>query len=228
MVVVKELEQQTERQEQRIAMSYEQFLTELNEDAHAEWINGETIIFMPPNRKHQAVVSFLIALLRTFAEFFQLGEVLAAPFEMKVSPDSNGREPDILFIARRNLARITDQKLEGPADLLIEVISKESASRDRSDKFYEYQDAGVREYWLFDPRPRRKRADFWVLDDQGFYRPVPLEKGIYHSTVLPNFWLNTNWLWQDELPDPLSAFARIVGPDTLIAFLQKMKEEDLQ
>ncbi|MFN8486320.1 MAG: Uma2 family endonuclease [Caldilineaceae bacterium] len=227
MTLVRTPERVEQDQEQRIAMSYEQFLTELDEDVHAEWVNGETIIFMPPNRKHQAVVSFLVALLRTFADFFQLGEVLAAPFEMKVSPDSNGREPDILFIAKENLGRITEQKLEGPADLLIEVISKESVSRDRSDKFYEYQDAGVREYWLFDPRPRRKRADFWVLDANGLYRPVPLDKGIYHSTILPNFWLNTQWLWQDELPDPLSAFARIVGPDTLIAFLQQMKENDL-
>ncbi len=227
MEAVKAFKQQAERQERRTPMRYEQFLTELDEDAHAEWVDGETIIFMPPNRKHQALVSFLIALLRTFAEFFQLGEVLAAPFEMKVSPDSNGREPDILFIARGNLTRITDQKLEGPADLLIEIISPESAARDRSDKFYEYQDAGIREYWLFDPRPRRKRADFWVLDDNGLYRPIPIDNDIYRSTILPNFWLNVNWLWQDELPDPLSTFARIVGPDTLIAFLQRMKEDNL-
>jgi len=67
-------------------------------------------------------------------------------------------------------------------------------------------------------------ATLWFA---GLYRPVPLEQGIYRSTVLPNFWLNTHWLEQDELPDPLSAFARIVGPDTLIAFLQQMKEENL-
>ena len=183
---------------------------------------------MPPNSRHQDMVGFLYALLRNFVKFFQVGQVFNAPYEMKVTADSNGREPDILFIAKENLARITDQKLEGPADLVIEAISKESVSRDRSDKFYEYQDAGVREYWLFDPRPRRKRADFWVLDENGLYRPVPLDKGIYRSTILPNFWLNVNWLWQDEFPDPVSAFARIVGPDTLIAFLQKMKEGNLE
>lgn len=227
MTLVKTPERVEKDQEQRISMSYEQFLTELDEDVHAEWIDGETIIFMPPTRKHQAVVRFLVTLLSTFVDFFQLGEVLVAPFEMKATPDGNAREPDILFIAQTNLARLSDKKLEGPADLLIEIISPESAARDRSDKFYEYQDAGVREYWLFDPRPRRERADFWVLDDNGLYRPVPLDKGIYRSTILPDFWLNTKWLEQDELPDPLSALARIVGPDTLIAFLQRMKEDGL-
>src|SRR5690348_4674541 len=118
MTLVKTPERVAQEQEQRIAMSYEQFLTELDEDAHAEWVNGETIIFMPPNHKHQAMVRFLVNLLSMFVEFFQLGEILVAPFEMKVSPDSSGREPDILFIAKENLGRITEQKLEGPADLI--------------------------------------------------------------------------------------------------------------
>jgi hypothetical protein len=34
------------------------------------------------------------------------------------------------------------------------------------------------------------------------------------------------WLWQAELPNPLSALAQIVGPDTLIEFLQQMKTDD--
>jgi Uma2 family endonuclease len=107
---------------------------------------------------------------------------------------------------------------------LVEVISPESVARDRSDKFDEYQEAGVREYWVCDPRAPRQRADFWVLDESGLYRPAPPdEDGIYRSTVIPNFWLNVNWLWQEELPDPLSAFAQIVGPDILIAFLQELK-----
>ncbi|CAN5780601.1 hypothetical protein BH10CHL1_BH10CHL1_30630 [soil metagenome] len=225
MTLIKTPQRAEQAQEQIHVMSYEQFLSEIDENIHAEWVNGETIIFLPPNSRHQDIAGFLYALLRNYIKFFHLGQIFSAPYEMKVTPDSNAREPDILFVTKANLARISEKKLEGPADLLIEIISPESAARDRSDKFYEYQDVGVCEYWLFDPRPRRERADFWILDDNGLYGPVPLDQGIYRSTVLPNFWLNVNWLWQDKLPDPLSALARIVGPDTLIAFLQRMKEE---
>ncbi len=45
----------------------------------------------------------------------------------------------------------------GMADLVIEVVSDDSVARDRADKFYEYQTAGIQEYWIIDPHPIRKR-----------------------------------------------------------------------
>lgn len=104
--------------------------------------------------------------------------------------------------------------LNGPADLIIEIISTESVARDRSDKFYEYQSGGVREYWVIDPRPSMTRADFWVLDKTNRYRPIPIDSdGIYHSTILPNFWLNVDNLLAEELPDPLKIVSKLVGID---------------
>jgi Uma2 family endonuclease len=191
-------------------MSYEEFLAWADEHTHVEWEDGEAIAFMPKPR-HQDIVTFLVALMRFFAQFFRLGQVFTAPLEMKVTPTSNAREPDILFIARQNLSRLTEDRLAGPADLIVEVISDESVSRDRARKFYEYQECGVREYWLLDPRPGKERADFWVLDGKGKYQPVPIgEDGMYHSTVLAGFWLRVDWLWQAEKPDPLFILAEMI------------------
>ncbi len=64
---------------------------------------------------------------------------------MKLSPEGSAREPDLLFAAEAHRARITPRRIQGPADLVVEVISPESAARDRSEKFDEYQQAGVRE-----------------------------------------------------------------------------------
>ena len=214
-----------ERHEQHVQMSYADFLAVLDDSAHAEWVNGETLLFMPASLRHQNVAGFLYMLLRHFAEFFSLGKVFIAPFEMKVAPESNAREPDILYIATQHLHRLTDKKLEGPADLVIEIISTESVQRDRSDKFYEYQEAGIREYWLIDPRPSRQRADFWLLDADGRYQPIPIgQDGRYRSTVLPNFWLDVNWLWQNELPSPLLTLAKIVGTQALIDTLRQFDQ----
>jgi Uma2 family endonuclease len=198
-------------------MSYEEFLAWADEDVHAEWVNGEVIIQMPPKEPHQRVVAFLMSLMTLFIQLYNLGRLLPAPFEMRVFPDGAAREPDLLFIAREHLGRLSPERLSGPADLVVEVISDDSVARDRADKFYEYQEAGIREYWILDSRPGRERADFYVLGDKGRYRPVPPEAdGRYHSTVLPGFWLEVDWVTAAEPPAVLTALAQIVGPQKLL------------
>lgn len=213
--------------QQRPRMTYEEFLAWADEDVHAEWVDGEVIIHMPGSERHQDVLTFLTTLLRLFAEFYRRGRVLVAPFQMKLAPGGPGREPDVLFVAAEHLARVSDRLLSGPADLAVEVISDDSVTRDRADKFYEYQDLGVREYWVVDPRPGKERADFWVLDEHGRYQPVPVgAEGVYRSTVLPGFWFRVDWLWAEELPDPLFAFGEIAGfPPAVMEALRRLQAE---
>jgi Uma2 family endonuclease len=198
-------------------MSYEEYLAWAGEDVHAEWVNGEVIVQMPPKPRHQQVVAFLLRLLGQFIELFQLGRLLPVPLEMRAIPDGPAREPDLLFVAREHLDRLTEARLSGPADLVVEVVSDDSVACDRADKFYEYQAAGIREYWIIDPRPGYERVDFFVLDDKGRYRPVPVEPdGRYHSTVLARLWFQVDWVLTPEPPEVLQALAQIVGPQKLL------------
>ena len=208
-------------QGQPLRMSYEEFLAWSDEDMHAEWVNGEVIVQMPPKRPHQRVVAFLLQVMGLFIQLFQLGELLPAPFEMRATPDGPAREPDLIFIASEHLDRLSQERLSGPADLVVEVISDDSVARDRADKFYEYQEAGVREYWILDSRPGRERTDFYVLDEKGRYRPVPPDAdGRYESTVLPGFWLYVDWVTSVEPPAILTALAQIVGPQKLVEAIE--------
>jgi Uma2 family endonuclease len=198
-------------------MSYEEYLAWANEDVHAEWVNGEVIVQMPPKPRHQQVVAFLLQLLGLFIELFQLGRLLPAPLEMRATPDGPAREPDLLFVAREHLDRLTEARLSGPADLVVEVVSDDSVSRDRADKFYEYQAAGVREYWIIDPRPGYERVDFYVLDAKGRYQPVLVDlDGRYRSMVVTGFWFQADWVLSAEPPEALRALAQIAGPQKLL------------
>ncbi len=220
----KTLREVTVDYEVRLPMSYEAWRTQIDESKQSEWVDGEAIIFMPPNRKHQDVATFLTTLLRNFVDHFQLGEVIAAPFEMRPNPFGNAREPDILFVATENLSLFDDQRLTGPADLLVEVISPESVNRDTERKFTEYEAAGVREYWIIDPRAGREQAQFFVLDAAGNYQAAPVEGGIYRSAVLDGFWLKVDWLWPGRQPAPVSVFAEIVGlPAEMVDLLRRMQ-----
>jgi Uma2 family endonuclease len=208
--------------ELRLKMSYEEFLAMPEDGRQAEWVDGEAIIFMPPGNRHQAVSGFLQFLLIGFTGLFKLGEVRDAPFEMRAQPDGPAREPDLLFIARKHLDRLTEQRLDGPADLLIEIVSTDSVGRDRREKFREYAEAGVPEYWWIDPRPRQHRFEPFTLNSSGYYEPIPSDaQGRSHSQVLPGFWLDPTWLWQYPLPEPLPILLTI-APTAIEALLREL------
>jgi Uma2 family endonuclease len=80
--------------------------------------------------------------------------------------------------------------------------------RDRGAKYYEYEQGGVREYWLIDPL--REQAEFYHLGENGIYRPAALgEDGLYRSSVLPGFWLDPEWLWRDPPPPALGVLKQL-------------------
>ena len=192
-------------------MSYAAYLEIAGESQIVEWKNGEVIRYMPPLYKHQDIVRFLTALLDGFVQMFNLGLVCFAPLEVKLWPDGPAREPDILFISQANRVHLTPKRYEGGPDLVIEVISRGSVAIDRVDKFREYEQAGVREYWLIDPRPHQEQAEFYLLGEDGVYVPgVVEENGRYTATILPHFWLNLAWLRQPELPNPQRVLAEIM------------------
>lgn len=184
-------------------MTYEEFLDWADEDTWAEWVDGEVILMSPASKRHQKLVKFLIMILGAFIEAHDLGELIPAPFQMKSGSDLPGREPDLIFVATEHLDRLRESHLAGPADLAIEIISPDSRARDRGDKYYEYEQAGVREYWLIDPA--RKQAEFYRLGSDGIYSAVTIaDDGIFHSDVIEGLWLKVDWLWQDPLPTLMS------------------------
>jgi Uma2 family endonuclease len=211
---------------QRLRMSYEEFLEWADEDIRAEWVDGEVIVHMPPTDEHQRIVEFLHQLMSLFARLLDRGLVRIPPFEVKLWPGGPAREPDLFFLAKERMDALSSDRLTGPPDLIVEVISPDSVRRDRHRKFREYERAGVREYWIIDSRPGYRRADFFRLDETGRYELFATEDDeVVHSTVLADFWLRPAWLWESPLPNPLLALAKIVGTETLIDTLRGVSAE---
>lgn len=210
-------------------MSYEDYLLWSTEDKHAEWVDGEVIIHMPPTEIHQALLVFLVRLLGTFLSWRNLGKLVVAPFEMKLGSRGPARQPDLLFVSAEHLDRLTPQRLNGPADLVVEIVSNDSVRRDRFDKLREYGRAGVREYWVLDPRPGKLRADFLQLDETGEYALIATEDDErYASAVLPGLWLRPAWLWQVDQVDPFTLFCEVAGlPEELVRQFRDQAQANL-
>ena len=184
-------------------MTYEEFLAWADEDTLAEWVAGEVVMTSPASADHQDLGGFLLATLRVFVEHHGLGWVGGAPFQMKTGPDLPGREPDILFVSTAHLDRLRPNHLAGPADLAIEIVSPESVGRDRGEKFYEYAQGGVPEYWVIEPQSRW--AEFYRLEGTHYRPAFSGAEGEYRSDALPGFRLRVEGLWQRPLPKVVDA-----------------------
>ena len=193
-----------------LEMSYEQFLDWSTENVRAEWVNGKATVYMPPKLYHQEIIEFLGQLFSLYIRLFDLGKIILAPFEMRLFNSS--REPDIMFVAQNNLRRLTNDRLDGPADLVVEVVSSSTMNVDRGAKLYEYATAGVGEYWLVDSRPGKRRADFYRLAESGRYELYADEDLEWvDSAIIPGFKLKPEWLWQAATLSPLFCFLGIEG-----------------
>ena len=179
--------------------TFEQFLAWCDEDTRAEWVDGEVVLMSPARLDHQDVLRFIARLVSAFVEAHGLGFVYFAPVLMRLPTRPSGREPDLLFVAGHHAHRLRDTYVDGPADLVVEIVSPDSEERDRVDKLGEYEAAGIPEYWLID-LPRRE-AVFYRRGQDGRYRSTALDPdGSYRSRVLPGFRLHVAWLWQRPLP----------------------------
>lgn len=182
-----------------LRMTYEEFLERSMDGEHLEWVYGEVVPMSPVSNVHNRLGIFLLHILGEFVETYDLGELCYEPFQMKTGPDLPGRSPDVLFVATENLGRLKKTHLRGPADLVVEIISPESRERDRVTKFGEYEQGGVREYWILDPE--RKEAEFYRRGAEGKYRQAAVGgDNLYQSEVLRGLWINIDWLWQRPLP----------------------------
>lgn len=126
-----------------------------------EAIGGELYVTAAPSRHHQWVV------LRLAVEFDRLlvqpghGEVYPAPFGVEFPDTQEGVQPDFIFVSRDRLHIVGEDWVRGAPDLVVEILSPSTATRDRGIKLKLYHRQGVAEYWIVDPDAQI--VDVWDL-----------------------------------------------------------------
>ena len=157
----------------------------LGENLLMERVDGRLEYLPMPSRTHQAVVWGLSDGLGDFARSEGMTpEIIFAPFIVRVN--GRDRQPDVCFLKDADDPRAGETMWTG-ADLLVEVVSPDDPRRDTEDKRADYAAAGVREYWLIDPRPGFRTITVLEFDD-GAYRGEPIgDGGTAASALLPGF-----------------------------------------
>jgi Uma2 family endonuclease len=146
--------------------TYEDWLKLPDDGYRYEVINGELFMSPPPSARHQRVLMRLVDHLLAFLRLHAVGEVIVAPVGVRLPNQPVPLQPDIIFVQSERLAIIGEDYIEGAPDLVIEILSPSNWLYDRREKMQVYQEAGIAEYWIVDPRAQT--IDIQVLE-QGTY-----------------------------------------------------------
>ena len=131
---------------------------------------------------HQRISRKLGFELTGFVEENDMGEVFYAPCDVYLD-DENVVQPDILFISKERLNIIGEKNIRGAPDLVIEIISENSAYRDMVQKKRLYAKFGVKEYWIV--IPKEGQIELYILKDDSFH----LYKTYHQDTTLESPYL---------------------------------------
>jgi Uma2 family endonuclease len=147
-----------------------------------ELIDGELVVTPSPIPKHQIVSGNIEFALQSHVRENDLGLVLDAPTDVRLTPD-NVLIPDILFISRDRLHVVGPKTIDAPPDLVVEILSPGTRQRDLTTKHVLYARFGIQEYWVVDPEARNVTV-LGLVGDR--YVPISHEdEGTINSHVLP-------------------------------------------
>lgn len=154
----------------------------LDDDIRVELIEGEFVVTASPTPKHQVVIGNLYLLLEPRVHRLGLGKVYLSPLDTVLSKH-NVLQPDLLFIAHDHSDRVQD-RVNGPPDLVIEVLSPRRAAHDRRVKKRLYRRYGVSEYWIVDPKAESVQV-LELRDGRWTERGVFAKDDAFEPRVLP-------------------------------------------
>jgi Uma2 family endonuclease len=178
----------------------------LGEDSDWEYLGGR-LVMSPASDRHEYLSSFLNALVLCYLDERGGAVVRGSRYPMRLDSQWSP-EPDLMVVRDEHRHRMNRRWLEGPADLVVEIASDGDPGFDKREKLPRYREAGVPEIWMIDPAAETVLAE---TRQPGGYNAVTLASGRLASTVLPGFWLDVAWLWQEKLPPVAACLRQILG-----------------
>ena len=156
-----------------------------------------------PGRMHQSISTSLISEIAIFLKG-QKCWVYHAPFDVRLPQNKGDSDNRIFTVVQPDICVVCDDsKLDekgcmGAPDLIVEIISLYSASRDVKEKFSLYEEHGVKEYWLV--YPGEEVVEIFNLSGSGKYekRAVFAGEDFITSEILSGLQINIKDIFEEN------------------------------
>lgn len=159
-------------------------------DNHYELLRGRIVMTPPAGYPHGDLEAAIVARLHDHVRAGRLGTVRgsSAGFDL---PSGDTVEPDASFVsAERQAAGPAPQRgrfLRVVPNLVVEILSRPTARRDRTEKLQIYERNGVDEYWIVDPDQRS--VTVFELRGDRYDAGTSVSQGRIPSVVVPDLGL---------------------------------------
>ena len=190
---------------ERELLTADDFLNWLTPGRHADLIDGEICMHSPVSIRHADLLNFIDGVLRAYVDRHGLGLLYREVVAVRLA-SRNVFMPDLAFYRAERADLVRETHIDGPPDLVVEVLSNRTADRDVGPKFAEYEQHGVTEYWILDPdtlahRFYRRDGELLVEYAHGAAR--------IESATANGFFVMRDWLNPSALPRIADAIAQL-------------------
>ena len=133
----------------------------LPEDLRVEVFDGVVYDMASPSQEHQTISMELSTVLNTYIRGKKGScRVFHAPFDVKLSEQPlTIVQPDLMIVCDKD--KLDGKRCNGAPDFIIEIVTPGNPADDYIRKLYYYKNAGVREYWIVDPRRKNVTINFF-------------------------------------------------------------------
>jgi Uma2 family endonuclease len=159
-----------------------------------ELIDGEVIVSPAPTYWHNRIGFRLARRLSDIADSQGLGEWAMAPLDLFIST-YNVYQPDALFFRAGHIPDLRQLPIMGIPEIVVEVISPSSRSRDRVRKRSAYADRNIAEYWIADPE--RAHLTISIRDATGAYIDHEVIESVIPAGVFAGAELDLAWVFAE-------------------------------
>lgn len=160
----------------------------LPESVRAEVFGGQIYYMASPSQIHQTILTELLVSIRNYLR--KKGgdcQVFPAPFDVKLSDRPlTIVQPDLLVVCDKD--KLDGKRCNGAPDFIIEIVSPGNPSDDYIRKLYHYQNAGVREYWIVDPRT--EKVIVYHLEQPDFQMASYTFQDKIQVNIWEDFWID--------------------------------------
>ncbi len=140
--------------------TYEQYEA-FSKERRIEVFDGQIYDMASPSQEHQTILTELLVAIRNYLRKKGGGcRVFPAPFDVKLFNNPlTVVQPDLMIICDKD--KLDGKRCNGAPDFIIEIVSASNPSDDYIRKLYYYKNAGVREYWIVDPRRKLVTVNYF-------------------------------------------------------------------